>query len=69
MTEDYEDEQDEPQSEAGAEGWTRRPSVPAPHPGAPRTFWTVATVDNALAAHFEHIIAIIANGPEILTQV
>jgi methionyl aminopeptidase len=31
--------------------------------------WTVATVDDALAAHFEHTIAITANGPEILTQV
>ena len=31
--------------------------------------WTIATVDDALAAHFEHTIAITANGPEILTQV
>lgn len=28
-----------------------------------------ATVDDALAAHFERTIAIAANGPEILTQV
>jgi methionyl aminopeptidase len=31
--------------------------------------WTVATQDDALAAHFEHTIAITANGPEILTTV
>lgn len=31
--------------------------------------WTVRTADNALAAHFEHTIAITANGPEILTTV
>lgn len=31
--------------------------------------WTVATADDALAAHFEHTIAITANGPEILTTV
>jgi methionyl aminopeptidase len=31
--------------------------------------WTVATQDDALAAHFEHTIAITASGPQILTQV
>jgi methionyl aminopeptidase len=31
--------------------------------------WTVATQDDALAAHFEHTIAITANGPEILTTI
>ena len=31
--------------------------------------WTVVTVDRSLAAHFEHTIAITANGPEILTTV
>jgi methionyl aminopeptidase len=31
--------------------------------------WTVATVDGSLAAHFEHTIAITADGPEILTTV
>ena len=30
--------------------------------------WTVSTVDGSLAAHFEHTIAITANGPEILTK-
>ncbi len=30
--------------------------------------WEVSTVDNKLAAHFEHTIAITANGPEILTN-
>lgn len=29
--------------------------------------WTVVTRDGSLAAHFEHTIAITANGPEILT--
>ena len=31
--------------------------------------WTVATQDDALAAHFEHTIAITATGPQILTTV
>ena len=31
--------------------------------------WTVSTADDALAAHFEHTIAITANGPEILTTI
>ena len=29
--------------------------------------WTVKTCDGGLAAHFEHTIAITANGPEVLT--
>ena len=31
--------------------------------------WTVSTQDGALAAHFEHTIAITADGPSILTSV
>jgi methionyl aminopeptidase len=31
--------------------------------------WTVSTTDGALAAHFEHTIAVTANGPEILTSI
>jgi methionyl aminopeptidase len=31
--------------------------------------WTVVTRDGSLAAHFEHTIAVTANGPEILTTV
>ncbi len=31
--------------------------------------WTVSTSDGAMAAHFEHTIAVTANGPEILTTV
>jgi methionyl aminopeptidase len=31
--------------------------------------WTVVTEDGALAAHFEHTIAITENGPEILTTI
>ena len=31
--------------------------------------WTVVTEDGALAAHFEHTIAITDNGPEILTSI
>ncbi|MEI7742992.1 MAG: type I methionyl aminopeptidase [Chloroflexota bacterium] len=31
--------------------------------------WTVVTADGSLAAHFEHTIAITAEGPEILTRV
>jgi len=29
--------------------------------------WTVASADGSLTAHFEHTVAITANGPEILT--
>jgi len=31
--------------------------------------WTVNTVDGALAAHFEHTIAVTDAGPEILTSI
>ena len=31
--------------------------------------WTVKTADGALAAHFEHTIAVTENGPEILTTI
>jgi methionyl aminopeptidase len=31
--------------------------------------WTVVTRDGALAAHFEHTIAVTADGPEILTAI
>jgi methionyl aminopeptidase len=31
--------------------------------------WTVSTADGALAAHFEHTIAVTENGPEILTTI
>lgn len=30
--------------------------------------WTVVTADGSLCAHFEHTVAITANGPEILTK-
>jgi methionyl aminopeptidase len=30
--------------------------------------WTVITADGKPAAHWEHTVAITANGPEILTQ-
>jgi len=30
--------------------------------------WTVVTLDGSLSAHFEHTVAITANGPEILTR-
>lgn len=30
--------------------------------------WTAVTVDGGLSAHFEHTVAITANGPEILTK-
>jgi methionyl aminopeptidase len=29
--------------------------------------WTVVTQDGGLSAHFEHTVAITANGPRILT--
>jgi methionyl aminopeptidase len=31
--------------------------------------WTVTTTDGALAAHFEHTIAVTPNGPQILTTI
>ncbi|MBR6744735.1 MAG: type I methionyl aminopeptidase [Clostridia bacterium] len=31
--------------------------------------WTVVTADGSLAAHYEHTIAILDNGPELLTKV
>src|ERR1044072_912816 len=31
--------------------------------------WTVSTADDALAAHFEHTIAVTEDGPEILTRI
>jgi len=31
--------------------------------------WTATTADGKLSAHFEHTVAITANGPEVLTQV
>jgi methionyl aminopeptidase len=34
-----------------------------------RDGWTVSTVDGAMAAHFEHTIAVTDNGPEILTTI
>ncbi len=30
--------------------------------------WTVRTVDNSLSAHFEHTVAVTANGPRVLTR-
>ena len=29
--------------------------------------WTVVTADGSLAAHYEHTVAILSDGPEILT--
>ena len=31
--------------------------------------WTATTVDNSLSAHYEHTIAILSDGPEILTHI
>ena len=31
--------------------------------------WTAVTRDGRLSAHFEHSVAVTANGPEVLTQV
>jgi methionyl aminopeptidase len=31
--------------------------------------WTVVTADGSWSAHFEHTVAITADGPEILTRV
>ncbi len=30
--------------------------------------WSISTVDKSLAAHFEHTVAITANGPKVLTR-
>ena len=29
--------------------------------------WTIVTVDGSLAAHYEHTVAVMANGPQVLT--
>ena len=34
-----------------------------------RDGWTVSTIDGAMAAHFEHTIAVTDDGPEILTTI
>ena len=31
--------------------------------------WTAVTADRSLSCHYEHTVAITANGPEILTRV
>lgn len=31
--------------------------------------WTVVTADGSLSAHFEHMVAVTASGPEVLTRV
>ncbi len=41
--------------------------------GAPDVFvhdddWSISSVDNSLAAHFEHTVAVTAEGPKILTR-
>ena len=30
--------------------------------------WSISTVDGSLAAHFEHTIAVTAEGPRVLTS-
>ena len=30
--------------------------------------WSISTVDGSLAAHFEHTVAITADGPRVLTR-
>ena len=30
--------------------------------------WSISTTDGSLAAHFEHTVAVTAEGPRILTQ-
>jgi methionyl aminopeptidase len=30
--------------------------------------WSISTVDGSLAAHFEHTVAIAADGPRVLTR-
>jgi methionyl aminopeptidase len=41
--------------------------------GAPDVYvhdddWSISTTDGSLAAHFEHTVAVTAEGPRILTQ-
>jgi methionyl aminopeptidase len=31
--------------------------------------WTVITADGSLSAHYEHTVAVLENGPELLTKV
>jgi methionyl aminopeptidase len=30
--------------------------------------WSISTTDHSLAAHFEHTVAILADGPRVLTR-
>ena len=30
--------------------------------------WSISTVDHSLAAHFEHTVAVTAEGPRVLTK-
>jgi len=41
-------------------GWETRPLADK---------WTVVTADGSLSAHFEHTVAILEDGPEVLTAV
>jgi methionyl aminopeptidase len=34
-----------------------------------RDKWTYVTADGSLSAHYEHTVAILSDGPEILTSV
>ncbi|HEU4785104.1 MAG TPA: hypothetical protein VFS83_17335, partial [Ktedonobacterales bacterium] len=45
------------------------PMVSAGRPGTRELAdrWTVVTADGSLAAHFEHTVAITADGPDVLT--
>ena len=40
-----------------------------PHVKTKKDGWTVVTKDGSLSAHFEHTIAILDNGPEILSKI
>ncbi len=40
-----------------------------PHVKTKKDGWTVVTRDGSLSAHFEHTIAILDNGPEILSKI
>ena len=48
----------EPMVNAGADGVLERPD-----------HWTVVTKDGSLSAHYEHTVALTADGPLLLTKV
>ena len=62
-----------PRARSSREGMTLaiEPMITAGGPDGLRrttTSWSISTTDGSLAAHFEHTVAVTADGPRILTR-